>query len=73
MPVELVATLLGDIAHVERDDHRAPQALQFQHQAQIQPQVGRIDHAHQKIGRRLTRMAAEHDIARDGLIEAGGL
>ena len=46
------------------------QAFQIEHQAQIQTQIGGIDHAHQKIRRRLARVPPEHHIARDGLIEA---
>ena len=68
--IEPVAALLGDVAHVERDDHRPPEALQLQHQTQVQAQVGGIDDAHQQIGRRLARVAAEDHVARDGLIEA---
>ena len=67
--IELVAALLGDVAHVERDQHRAAEALELQHQAQVQAQVGRIDHADQQVRRRLGRMPAEHHVARDRLIE----
>ena len=50
-----------------------PEALQLQHQAQVQAQVRGIHHAHEQVRRRLGRMAAEDDVARDGLIERGGL
>ena len=71
--VERVAALLGDVAHVERDDHRAAEALELEHQAQVEAQVRGIDHAHQQVRRRLGRVAAEHHVARDGLIEGRGL
>ena len=71
--VELIAALLGDVAHVERDDHRPPEALQFQHQAQVQAQIGRIHHAYEQVGGGLAGVPAEHDVARDGLIQGGGL
>jgi hypothetical protein len=71
--IQAKAALLGEIAHVERHDQRLLQALQIEHEPQVQTQIGRIDHAHQKIGRGLARMAAEDDVARDGLIEARSL
>jgi hypothetical protein len=69
----VIAALRGDITHVECNDHRPPEALQLEHQAQVEPQIGRIDHAHEQVRRRLARMTAEHDIAGDSLIKRGGL
>src|SRR5207302_1368436 len=71
--VERVAALRGEVAHVEGDDHGPTQALQLQDQAQVEAQVGRVDHAHQQVGRGLGRVPAEHDVAGDGLIECGRL
>jgi len=67
--IEVKAARDCKVAHVERDDQRAVQALQIQHQPQIESQVRRIDHAHEKIGLRLAGVAAEHDIARNGFIK----
>ena len=36
-----------------------PSRLQLQHEAQVEPQVGRIDHADDEFGRRLARKPAE--------------
>ena len=67
--IEPVASLLRHVAHVERDEHRAADALQLQDETQIQAEVGRIDDAYQEVRRRLGRVPAEHDVAGDRLIQ----
>jgi len=46
--------------------------LQLQNEAQVQPQVGGVDHADQQVGAGLTTERAEADIARNGFVRAGG-
>ena len=69
--IEREAAALRQIAHVERDDHRDRQPRELEHQAQGQPQIGRIEHADDQLGRRLAAQPAGHHIARDRLIERG--
>ena len=47
--------------------------LQLEHEPQIEPQVRGVDDAHEQIRRRLARVLAEHDVARDRFIERRGL
>ena len=49
--VEPVAAVAREVAHVERDDHRHAEVAQFEHQAQVEPQVGRVHHAHHEFRR----------------------
>jgi len=71
--IERVAALRGEVAHVERHDHRPPEPLELQHQTEAEAQVRRIDHAHEEIRRGLGRVPAQHHVAGDGLIERRGL
>ncbi|KAF5289490.1 hypothetical protein FQR65_LT20824 [Abscondita terminalis] len=60
----------GHVAHVEHQQHGQAQAPRLQHQAQVQAQVGGIGDADQQFGRRLARMPARDDVARDALVLA---
>ena len=71
-PVDSNTAPLGCIHHVQRQHHRQAQALQFQHETQVQPQVSSVDHADQQVGTRLAAERAEADITRDGFVRAGG-
>ena len=48
--------------------HRQAEALQLEHQAQVQAQVGGVDDADQQVRRRLAGAPAEHHVARDRLV-----
>ena len=61
------------VRHVQRDHHRAAEALQFQHQAQVQAQVRGIHDADDQIGRLFGGVAPQHDVPGDGLIQGGRL
>ena len=67
--IELEATAVRQVAHVQRNDHRLGQATQLEHQAQRQLQIGGIDHADDQLGGGFIAQLAVDDIARDGLIE----
>ena len=47
--VEPVTALLSDIAHVQRDHHRPSDTFQIKHESQVEPQIRRINHAHEKV------------------------
>ncbi|MCY1350549.1 hypothetical protein D9M69_367850 [compost metagenome] len=65
------AAARGGVAHVEHHHHRQAQPAQFQHEAQVQAQVGRIHHRHQQVGALFAGAHAQADVARDGFIQAG--
>ncbi len=67
--IELVAAARREVAHVERDDHRHAEVAQFEHEAQVEPQVGRVDHADDEFGRRLVGEPSEQEVARDRFVE----
>ncbi len=67
--VEPVAAIDGEVAHVQRNDHRHAEVAQLEHEAQVEPQVGRVHHADDELGRRLVREPSEQEIARDRLVE----
>ena len=48
----------GHIGHIQRNDQRFAQALEFEHQAQIHAQVGGVHHRHDGVGRRFAFPAA---------------
>jgi hypothetical protein len=62
----------GHVDHVQRQHHRQAQALDFQHQAQVQAQIGGVDHAHHHVRRRLALAQAGHHVARDFLVRRVG-
>ena len=70
LTVNLNAPALGHVAHVQHQHHGQAQGPGFQHQAQVQAQVGGIGHAHQQVGQRLAGAAATHDVTGDGFIQA---
>lgn len=70
--VDADAAPLGRIHHVQRQHHRQAQALQLQNEAQVQAQVGGVDHADQHVRARLATERAKADIACDGFVGAGG-
>ena len=63
----------GLIGHIECHEQRLAQALEFQHQAQIQAQVGGIDYRHDGVWRGLTGAAAFNHFQRDFFIGRGRL
>jgi len=60
---------LGQIDHVERHDARQAQPLDRQHQAQVAPQVGGIDHADHQVRALLALRAPLQHIDGDRLIQ----
>ena len=70
--VDLDAAPFGDVEHVEHQQQRPADALEFQHQAQRQPQIGGIGDADQQVGRRLALQPPQHDVAGDFLVGAAG-
>jgi hypothetical protein len=66
--VDLDAALLGDVDHVQRQHHRQAEALDFQHQAQVQAQVGGVDHADHGVRRLLAGAQAGDHVARDRFV-----
>ena len=69
--IHVHAALARDVAEVQRDDHRPPEAHQLQRQTQPQPQVGGVHDIDDDIRDVFALEAAEHDIARDGFIQRG--
>src|SRR5579875_380420 len=67
--IDSIAALARDIAHVERDDHRAAEALEIEDEPEIEPQVRGIYDAHEQIRRRLRGMPAQHHVTGDRLIQ----
>ena len=65
--VEPEAALRGEIAHVQRDDHRQRELFEVEHE----PQVCRVDDADDVLRRLLAREPAEELIARDRFVERG--
>jgi len=70
--IERVATIAGEIAHVQRHDHGTADAPQLEHQAERQSEVGRIDDADDQVGRFLAVKLAHDEIAGDRLIKRCG-
>ena len=66
------AALFGDVDHVQRQHHRQAEALDFEHQAQVQAQVGGVDDADDGVGRLLAVAQAGHHVARDRFVGRGG-
>ncbi|MNT01760.1 hypothetical protein D3C72_1362410 [compost metagenome] len=66
------AALARHVRHVQRQQHGQAQALDFQHQAQIQAQIGGIDDADDGVRARVAAAQAAHHVARDGFIGRGG-
>jgi len=56
--IDLDAAPARNVDHVEHEQHRPPDPLQLNHQPQRHPQIGRIRHTEQQIGRRLARQPA---------------
>ena len=48
--VDMYAALRSQIGHVQRDDAGQAEAFHRQHQPQIAPQIGGVDHADHQIG-----------------------
>ena len=65
------AALLRSVDHVQRHHHRPAHLPHFQHEAQVQAQVGGVDHAHQHVRRRLARVEATAQVAGDRFVQAG--
>ena len=66
------AALARHVRHVQRQQHGQAQALDFQHQAQIQAQIGGVDDADDGVRARVAAAQAAHHVARDGFIGRGG-
>ncbi len=64
---------LRRIHHVDRQHHRPAELAHFQREAQVQAQVGGIDHADQHVGRRLAGIEAAAQVAGDRFVQAGGM
>ena len=72
LQIDPQALTLGDVVHVERQNHWTPDSLQFQDQAQHQTQVGGVGDADHHVRRRLSGQAPQHGVARDLLVRAAG-
>src|SRR6185437_1664049 len=68
--IDLDAAPLREIEHVEHQHHRAPGALELEHEAERKPQVGGVGDAEQEVGHALAAEAAEHEVAGDLLVRA---
>ena len=68
--VDLDAAPLREIEHVEHQHHRAPGALELEHEAQREPQVGGVGDAQQEIGHALAGEPPKHHVAGDLLVGA---
>ena len=51
--IDVDAAPARDVDHVEHEQHRPADALQFDHQAQRHPQIGGVGDAQQQVGRAL--------------------
>jgi hypothetical protein len=71
-PVDLVAALLGDVAHVQGDQHRAANPLELEDEPEVQPQIGGIDDADEEVRRLLRGMATQNHVPGDSLVQARG-
>src|SRR6185312_92121 len=63
--VDVDAAPARNVDHVEDEQQREPDALQFEHEAQRQPQVRGIGDAEEQVGCGFRLEAAEHEITRD--------
>ena len=68
--IDVDAAAARDVDHVEDEQHRPADALQFDHQTERHAKIGGVGDAEQKIGRALAGDAAEHDVAGDLLVGA---
>src|SRR5262249_4003696 len=73
LAVQPVASPLRQVAHVQRHQHWTTNTLQIQYEAQIETEIGCVDHANHEVWRRLGCMPTEHDVAGDRLIQGGRL
>src|SRR6185312_9742008 len=70
--IELEAVTLGEVDHVERDDRRQAELDQLQCKTEMIVEVRRIEDDHQRVGRALSLLLPEQNVAGDGLIRARG-
>ena len=70
--VDADAAALRDVDHVQRQHHGHAEFAHFQREAQVQAQVGGIDHADDDVRRRLAGIEAAAEIAGDRLVQARG-
>ena len=66
------ALALGDVVHVQRQNHRPTDSLQLQNQAQDQTQISGVRDADHHVGRRLAGQSPQDGVARDLLVRAAG-
>src|SRR6185437_5344771 len=71
--IDSITSVAREVAHIECDDHRAPEALEIEHETQAQSQIRGIDHTNDEVRGLLRSVPPEHDVARDRLIEGRGL
>ena len=69
LPIEPVASLLGYVAHVESDEHRAAYPFELENQSQVQAQIGCVDYAYEEVRWRLGCVPSENDVAGDSLVQ----
>ena len=67
------AAFFGDIHHVQRQDGWPLQADHFQHQTQVQAQIGGVDHQHDHVRWRGVGTTAEQHVTGDGLVRRHGV
>ncbi len=72
-PVNPVTTLLGNVAHVQGYEHRPADPLELEDKSQVQPQVGRVDDAHQEVRWRFGGMPAQYHVSGNRFVEARGV
>ena len=69
--IDTNVTLHRGITHIERKNHRQTEIPQFQHESQMQSEIGRVGNTDYGIGLLFTRKPAQTDIARYLFIRTG--
>jgi hypothetical protein len=70
--VNLEPAMTRDVEHVEREDHRSADALEFEREPHCEPKVCRIGDADEEVRDILSHEAPEDDVTGDDFIEAAG-
>ena len=60
----------GDVDHVEHEQDRLAEALEFDRQSEREPEIGRVGHAQQQVGPRFLGHPAEDEVAGHLLVGA---